>query len=373
MKETASLSLEAKAAIVGAFYALERLFSASGKQGTTLTNLNSVLGISTETLQRYEYAARQVGVTNQELDGTFKSMQSTMTKTLMGEGAPKGFARVAQLTGNMTPADIKRFVEHPELLLQKLQEYAAKETNTGLKNEVLKSFGLSDSMIAAVNRKAFTPEILAKAPTYSDNEINQLDKANIAWSNLSTKIEMAVGKFNAAHGGELVKDISLITDQVLKLADAFQVLSEKFGLFEKFGHVLEGISNILKLTNETVDAVNSGKVKEGGLLHTDDKTVSEFTNSPLMRFLKGDFSGAADQLKENFNTPAGVEPRIIGSPIAPSPPSVAPKDNGSNQNINVNQTLNFQHDGTNAKQTGDSVKKAVRDSYRQLSSQAQGT
>src|SRR5580698_7170089 len=159
LSETASLSLEAKAGIVGAIYALERLFATSGKAGTNLANFNAVTGESVKTLQQYQYAARQVGISNEDVEGSFKGLQSAMTKTLIGEGAPKGLARVGLLTGGISQQDIKKFAEQPQLLIQRLQEYSKKETNIGLRNETLKSFGISEGMIAALSRQAFRPDV----------------------------------------------------------------------------------------------------------------------------------------------------------------------------------------------------------------------
>lgn len=262
LKGLGSMSLEAKAAILGAMYALERLFSRSGQAGTDLTNFSALLGGSTKTLQQYQYAARQVGVSNQETENTFKSLQSTMTKLRMGEGAPKGYAQVAMLTGGITPQDVDRFMQNPELLLQKLQQYAQKEKRIGIRNEALKSFGLSDNMVAALSRNAFNPTTLQKAPTYSEKEISALDKANIAWSNLGTKIEMAIGHFNALHGGELVKDFTMLTDKVMKLTEAFLKLAETIHLFEGVGKVFEGLSLIFGGATDTVNKLKTPKGRE---------------------------------------------------------------------------------------------------------------
>lgn len=348
LQETASMSLEAKAGIIAALYALERLFATSGAAGTGLTNFNATLGVSTKTLQQYQYAARQMGVSNQEVEGSFKSLQSTITKTLMGEGAPKGLARLAQLTGELGQGDLLKFQQNPELLLQRLQQYAQKEKNAGLRNEVLKSFGVGDNMAAALTRGAFTQQSLAKAPTYSDKEIGSLDRANIAWSNLGNKIEMAVGHFNAEHGGQLVKDISKLTDQVLKLVDAFAKLAEKLKVFQVIGKAFEGWSLIFQGLNSSVDNVTKDKGGvAAGLYHENDRLVK----------------GLFEAMKGGLDT---VLPEI--TPTIPK--TAAP---GSTQNINVNQNLNFQHDGKDSHKTSDSVKKAVRDSYRQMSAQGQGS
>lgn len=440
LKDTASISLEAKAGILAAMYALERLFATSGKAGTDLTNFNATVGASVQTLQKYQYAARQVGVSNQAVEGSFRALQVAMTKTLMGEGAPKGLARVAQLTGTIGADDLKKFADNPELLIQRLQEYAKRETNKGLRNEVIKSFGIGEDMAAALSRGAFKPEVLQKAPTYSDKEINKLDQANIAWSNLGNKIEMAVGHFNAKHGGELVGDISKITEKVLKLAEAFMKFSEAIKLFDLIGKSFEGWGIIL---DGLVVAVNSVKdtfedldifsgTKQEKLEQpdfTNDKTPNVF--HPVLKDLFGSNPKAEEKIpvqktekempeapesgipvkmapteKENapplspvgsggmidvsklnsmFAAKEQVAPPKLKLVVPPSPmlptsksvlPPVPPSAAGAGgpmQNIEVNQNLNFNHDGTDVKRTGDSVKKSVKDAFRQMSAQGQGS
>src|SRR5690606_31861901 len=99
--------------------------------------------------------------------------------------------------------------------------------HAGLRNEVLKSFGLGDDMIAALTRNAFTPEVMAKAPLYSDAEIERLDKANAAWKNLGQTIQMAFGRFNSEYGPEMVQNISNLVPEVIRLTEAFTQLADK--------------------------------------------------------------------------------------------------------------------------------------------------
>lgn len=259
LKGLASVSLEAKAAILAAMYGLEQLFQKSGAHGTSLTNLNAVLGVSTKTLQQYDYAARQVGVSNAETEGSFKALQSAMTKTALGKGAPEGLAQVAMLTGGISAQDVNNFMKNPEALLQRLQQYAQKEKRVGIRDEVLKSFGLGDNMIAAVSRNAFRPDVLKNAPVYNDNEVKALDKANIGWSNLTNKIEMAVGHLNAAHGGQLVKDFSKLVDLGLKFSDILLTFAERM-------HVFEGIEFVFDHINAGAQSLLSGLAQVANLL-----------------------------------------------------------------------------------------------------------
>jgi hypothetical protein len=503
LKGLGSMSLEAKAAIVGAMYALERLFSKSGQAGTDLTNFNALLGGSTKTLQQYQYAARQVGISNEETEGTFKALQSSMTKLRMGEGAPKGYAQVAMLTGGITSQDVERFMQNPELLLQRLQQYAQKEKRLGLRNEALKSFGLSDNMVAALSRGAFTPQVLSKAPTYSDKEISALDKANIAWSNLGNRIQMAIGHFNARHGTELVKDFTVLTDKVLALANAFMKLSEAVHLFEFLNKSVQGLTMLMGVLTDSVNKLGSPKgrdelktdtedlfkgmwesLKEGaenmffgnseeqekkpaakpgapteqkpGTPHKAPPQTGETKRHELRTVVHKVFqkeAGVFRPITEDLfgkNPPAkipetavtkttqpetkvvhgGKETTVINNnvtkesvPVHPKiapgketvikggekethtvikpgkehakndrpqlrlvvPPTAVsattgspkvPRDNGgkvTTQNFNVNQSFSYSHDGKDQKQTADTMKKAVQEAFRQMSSQVQGS
>lgn len=421
LKETASTSLEAKAAILGVIYSLQRMFSISGQIGTDLTNFNATLGVSTKTLQQYQYAARQVGVSNQAMENTFRALQESMTRTLMGEGAPEGLAQFALTVGDITPQDIDEFAKNPAKLLQKLQDYAQKEQNVGRRNKVLKSFGIGDDMIAALSRKAFTPDVLQRAPTYSEAEIKALDRANVAWDNLGTKIQMAFGRFNAMHGGKLVSDISTLTDSVLKLADAFLKLANTIKLFQWFDKAIKGWSAVFEGIASSVTTIQKSAA---------DPKYAESVNKDLDQYYQASpsfmkslfdflFNEEIDQkqtqdrmerLKEIYKNkaaenaakgitgpaqrsmdPASMVPNAyakpwwelklgesiwsksewLASPKIPETPKGG--DSKTVQEINVNQTLNFQHDGTNPGRAAQSHKDAIQKAFRQMSAQAQGS
>lgn len=359
LKDISSTSLETKAALLGALYVLERMFATSGAAGTGLTNFNASLGVTAKTLQQYQYAARQMGVSNQEVEGSFRSLQAAMTKTLMGHGAPAGLARVAKLTGEISRGDILKFQQNPDLLIQRLQEYAKKEKNAGLRNETLKSFGQGDGMIAALARGGFSQAVLSRAPIYGDRELQQLDRANIAWSNLGTKIEMAIGHFNAMHGGQLVNDLTKITTQVIRLVEELTKLADKVKVFAALNAVLGGIVSTLGLLNIMIGEATGQDTTEdrksiggniGAGLNARDKV-----DKAIIGFLS---SGLKEDQSKMLGAPE-MSAQLLGG------------KSGATQNINVNQNLNFQHDGKDHKKTSDSVKHAVRTSFYQISAKNQ--
>ncbi len=326
LQETGSMALETKAALVAALYAVERLFTASNRAGSGLQNFNAVVGVSTDTLQEYQYAAQQVGVSNDSVANTFKTLQSTMQKILMGEGVPKGLARVALTVDEMSPEDINEYAKAPQKLLMKLQEYAQKETSTSMRNEVLKSFGVGDDMIAALSRKAFRPEVMQKAPKYNQGEIGQLDKNNAAWANLGQKMEMAFGKFNAKHGGEIVAELSKIIDKVLQLADAFMILAEKLQLFELFGDAVKGWTAIFSGVSSAVDTI-SGAIDDPKKAETLKSNVKSFfvNDAPLYmetigRGVMGDKS-YEDQMKATDFVKSNMTQKPQEQRVSPRMPS----------------------------------------------------
>lgn len=463
LKDVASTSLEAKAAIIGAVYALERLFATSGQVGTNLTNFSTLTGVATKTFQEYAFAASRVGATNQETEATFKSLQASMAQQLLTGKGPAGIAQVSMKVGGFTREDIANFAKQPQLLIQKLQEYAKKETNVELANSILKTFGLSDNLIAALRAGVFNQENFKKAPLYTDKEIESLNKANIGWADLGRHFEMAFGHFNAAFGPQIVGFITKIGDSVLRLGealvklasskdvlksfenikaptsiaadwkelivqaealkkafsnltgveDAFKVLDtiiKGWGLiFGNMAIVLDGIATLNKATaglspeeRGKRDITNPAHVIGGG----EDKGKESLGERLENAFLAGGQGGgesllgilvdylsrlphAGNETKYDQKTGKELAPatpekspslRLVPSPSASSvyPRSIAPPvsaavGNGSTQNIEVNQNLHFQHDGKDAAKTGDSTKKAVKDAFRQLPSQAQGS
>lgn len=364
LKETWSTGLAAKAAIVGVLYAMNRLFSSSAQFGAGLKNFNAAFGVSARTLQQYQYAARQVNATNQTVENSFRGLQSAATKALTNQGAPSGTARVAQFLGMAPEQMIGLFSEaasgRPELLLQALQKYAQLDKDIGLRNESLKSFGVGEDMVAALDRNAFRPEVLDRAPLYSDKEVQNLDKVQVKLANLSNQIEMTFGRFTAKHGEDIIKGISDITGEVLSLVNALIKLEEKVGVF---GWLAEGLmfatKGLSKGTQGVIDAATS-----------DDKSVWDYLkeNSAFYQLFK-----ARDELEKarnEANKPAAL-PRVApsGGLIKPqtAPGAITPGQQGAQ--INVNQTFNI--DGGDPNEVAGVTKRAVQSAFRQMYTQSQ--
>jgi len=334
-----SMSLEAKAAIVGALYGLERMMNQSAQLGSNLTNFEQLTGLSAKSLQQWQYAARQAGVSSEELTGNLKSVQQSMSNMLMGKGAPEGMGLLANKVG-FDPARARDTF----YVMEQLQKFAQSDVPKDLQNNVLKSFGLGEGTIAAMRRNVFRPEVFKQAPTYNDGQLKQLDRVNVAWSNLGQKIQMAFGAFTSKHGMQLVSEISKITTEVFKMADAFMKLAEKLKFFELIARVFTGWGLIFNGITNSVNEITSNK---GGAFEG------------FKTFLKDAASGAKDAARGAYMT-------FTEDSVAPPAPAGA-RNNVNNNSTTINQNLNFQHDGKDAVKTSGSVKEAVQKAFRQNS------
>lgn len=360
MAQLGSSTLATKAMIIAAGYALNQLFKSTAKVGFGLNSMNHELGISTKELQQYQYAARQVGISNEAVSSSFKSMQQAVTSQLLGESQIAGLRLVSEATktsgdemnrlfnlasqGDLTP------------LFQKLQEYAQIEKNEGLRNQMLSSFGLSGEMIAGMSQNAFRPDVLAKAPTYSDAEIQKLKQAGAAWDNLGNKIEMAWGRFAADRGPDLIKQLEPLIGKTLELVKALDVLADKIGLFEGIGAILDFATGVTGGAAKLADA--AGNKDKSFLQEAADQSF-------IFQWLKSKLEGTESPAFGSA-IPAA---RDIARPQVGSPNQVSNTSNSEtkNQNITINQTVNV--DGGDPKKIADQLKRETSRAYRQMSAQ----
>jgi hypothetical protein len=331
MKGLGAMSLEAKAAILAAFYAIGRLITTTGGVGTSLSNYTTLTGLSAKTLQQYQWAAQQVVGTNVNVQKSFEGLQTRVAQFFRGEGGIKGLPWVAQTVG-MTLKEFYGAMNNPELLLQKLQQFAQSKLPAALKRDILSSFGLDDPMMTALMAPgggAFRPSVLKRAPFYSEGEIASLHKADVAWSNMLKKIEMAFGRFNAVHGPQLAQDIGKIADQVIRLTENLTKLAEKAKVFKLIADSFKGWDLI----------VGSAADMAGGKFEDYRVGGSKYQTGP--EFWEGVFN--------YFRNPKDI-----------------PGYQATKPSVTVNQNLNFQHPGTDAQKTGDSTKAATKEAIAQM-------
>lgn len=431
LKEVSSTSLEAKAAIVAAVYALQRLFDASGKRGTELSNYNAQLGLSTKTLQEYSYAARQAGASNEEMMQSFTTISKEMTNIRMGKSGPAGMQQLSQWYAQFVNGvgfgreDIEKFRQKPEEFIKAMQQIA----QSGKVDKKVFSAALDflpGNVIAAINKNAFTPENLAKAPTYSDKEVDKLQKAQAAWGNFFEKFEMMIGRINAKYGEKVVNGLGKVADSVGKVIEASVKFSDKVSLVDGITKSLDifaqGIANFGDMLNKMItsawfkylmntsgdkiisdlkfaaDPKGSGKtVSPGNVAKNyvnsltedgeDRQRFLDFTLNFLQNLFevmgtkKNDISKVPSQRQDEKNTTAPVPgsqqkegapatfPNGVPSGANPAPNAPPVVNHAKNQQVEFNQTFNFQNDGKDANVVANAVRQANQTAFRTFTTQ----
>lgn len=386
----ASVSLEAKAAIVGAIYALERLMSASTQRGTELSNLNALTGISVKQLQQWQYAARQAGESNEEFTGSLKSVYDKMAQMKLNKGAPEGLDIVAQTVG----FDVKKAYSDVFYVFEQLQKFAHSNVPTDIQNQILKSFGVSENTIAAFRKGVFNATNLKSAPLYSGLETKQLTATGVAFDNLETKVSMFFGHFTAKNGQDIVKTLSQVADQALRVATAFERIADKLQIFSLIGKAFGGWSVILNAIADATDGKKSitGQRKEAqDTLNINQEQANIKINrqnlSSTLNSATGFFPSLIASLKDNL-----IESKLLLNPqdlqngqnftdyshgvlklfdnfVSP----LRQQNQSTNNNANINQNLYFQHSGQDQQQVRDTHKESIAQAYKQAFGQSQAT
>jgi hypothetical protein len=327
VKDLGSQSLAAKAALVGVVYGLERMMSQSATAGMSLLQFSKYTGLSTQTLQEYQYAGRQFGIETEEMTSSLKGLQSVVANMQAGMGAPAGLQYIGELLGDLDEEKIKDSANGVFYLFQKLQE-ASQKGNTAFMNEQLRSLVGNEKIIAGMRANIFTKDMFSKAPKYNEAQINSLAKTDVMMGNVKERWNKAFGFFTAKHGQQIASGINTISGAVINLLNSLMQVAEKFHIFEWIGKMITGWANLLNL----ISGKDSGGAT-GGM-------------EGLKLFLNGIKESAKDSIKS----------------ILPS----IPESSGPSSMNNIEQNLYFNHDGRDALETASSTRTAFNQAFRQM-------
>lgn len=354
----------AKAALAGMMYGLEKLMSNSAQAGMALNQFQTLTGISADTLQRWQYAARQAGVSGEEMSSAFKSVQNAMTNISLGKAPPEYLAQLGQKVGfDMNKAKDTVYV------MQKLQEFA-KVTPPNIASTMLKSFGLGEGTISAMQKGVFNKKNFDSAQVYSGGEVNKLAKVDAAWENLGNKIKMAMGHMTAKNGLELVKDVDRLAVSLLKVANALVIIGDKLKIFKAIGLLAQGVGDYLNAFTDKIENAESTSAKQ-------DKIAAAGGPSALkQKWFMFKSKSAKDPtaeynrlINEDIQNNRGTNK---GNFLAPPMPRLGGKEEGKKVEHNMNQTVHI-HGVKDSKDAAHEIKKQIHSAYRQLPGQAQGS
>ena len=382
--EIASTSLETKAAILGAVYALEQLTAGAAQRGAHLENLAAYLETDTKFLQQWSYAAQQGSISNEEFEGTLVSIQNKIKAYRANEALPKGSAIFAQETGFDFTKNFKLEDIFPKLLeFAKNTQYSKENIET-----ILEAWGFTPNEIGAAFKDKFKEANVGAAPFISNKENSQLAKVNVEWENLETKVKMFIGHLTAKDGEEAVNNLSKMADSVFRIANDIERIATKLGIFKLIGESFEGWDTILDFVANKLEGNKNTQEKSLAAQEQLDNLQQNLENKKRRNNLENFFPSQLNDLKSNIydnfkrlNVPVenygftdysqGIL-KLFDRSI--TPPVPYNQNLGSQpQNININQNLNFQHPGTEIIPTVDSFKTAIVQASSMFSARSRST
>lgn len=353
-----------KAAIVGAVFGFERLMSFSAKTGAGLKEFSMLTGLSTEQLQKYQFAGRQFNATNESIAGSIKAMQSAIGRQMLEGGAVLGLEQLQLEVG----FDITRAEHDIDYAMQKLQQFAA-TTSIGVvkRNEILRSFGISDDVISAMAQMAFTRKNMANAPLFNNQDRDALAKMNAEMAEFYNSLKMSVGVLMSAVGPEITSGLKDISKMIFDFANG---INKNSSALLGFKTMIAGIFDVIKIGTQLIIKLFEiiGNFTSGFDKFTDESLDKNFGGALGDLFNKS-IKGIVDSLGLDI-----IDNKTIENVVPKSNEIIVPQNKSTQSNsININQSLNFNGDGENAREVGREVKTSSTDvfqqAFRQLNSQ----
>ncbi len=229
IKQVASSSLAAKAAIVGAIYALERMTAAAGTHGVDLQKFSNLTGLSTDYLQRWQYMAKMSGESADSMKNSIMGVQGAMTKMALGQGQPGGLAEVARVVGGL---DINK-LQDTFYMMTKLREYAQKEKNVPWANQMLATFGIGPDTIATMRSSKMELDKISNGNILSEKQIAQLARVNQAWEKFWHTLQMVRDQLVATYGGTAIKSFENAFKFLGEVAKNLQAITKEIPILQK--------------------------------------------------------------------------------------------------------------------------------------------
>jgi hypothetical protein len=358
------MAWEAKAAIVAALYSLEQMMKGSADRGAKLVNFAAFTGLSLVELQRWQKVGEQFQVTNEDMESSIIKLQSAMAKMRLGQGAPEGFAVFAKAM-HLGKDEMEKIKSDPFYFLKQLQGYV-QTAKTPAEKSIVNQFAssmLTQPMSAAMSRNAYTDKNLGGVSTLSAKQAQSLANIDRAWTQLWQKFQFAMDGFVSKHGMKTISDLSKLSVEFIKFAEALVKLSDKMKVLNGLSNILEAWAKMLGFLSDPVKKMSTmGATLKAA---TGNNMIEAAKKVPTLKIAASPFIAFFDMLKSGaeHNKKMFQEGKPIGEELA-LPNSPATMQSGEN---NIAITNNFSdNNGEKFQKTGDAVYDGVMKAYRNM-------
>lgn len=200
LTDITSVSLEAKAALVGVAYGFEYLTSRSAEKGMGLARFGVEVDASVEKIQKWQYAARQTGETNEGIAASIRGVSQTMLDYSKGLTFPMGLSRISEVLRSAGREFDPSRVRDVLYMMDKVKEYVELDVDPkDLRNEVVTSVGVIKSSIPTLVLFKGKIDDISRSKILNDAQIEQLKVTHQRVRDLKDQLERFVDAQVAAY------------------------------------------------------------------------------------------------------------------------------------------------------------------------------
>lgn len=168
---------------------IKRMSTNSQNAGQSLRDFENNTGVSARTLQRWQHAGRKAGASAESMRQSFSSLGEALAGQRWGDPI-EGFEIVNAFT------ELRKIDTTDTLgVMKELRKFAQMDLPQFTAVEItrwLRSFGLTDDVIAAMKRGELSESHMRGARLYDANKIKQLAKNRNKWADISDKWEKTI-------------------------------------------------------------------------------------------------------------------------------------------------------------------------------------
>src|SRR5574343_461159 len=207
-------------------------------------------------LQKWQQAGRNFGLANEEVTSSIEAVQDAMTEMMYSGRAPEAFSALENAVGFDRAKAKDTFY-----VMDKIQEYVKKIGDPALRNKLAQSFGVSKNLIGVMANMKGKISDIKPINLISEGEQNRLMKMNVAITELGTKWQVGLSRIFAKNGGGLVKDVTKLSDAILKMSSAVTDLLASTGAIELMSKAIDGWAMGIKLLADYLGYKNTDQAK----------------------------------------------------------------------------------------------------------------
>ena len=210
LKNIGTSSLEAKAALLAALYAADKLFTTSANFGHNLEEFNRETGMSAIKLQQWQKALEPLGVSTDETEQAIRGLQKTMTDLAFNHAPNEKFSLLSQMAG-FTIADASK-LENLFPIFEKIRAYTQKAYKTPgekpIANAILAdAVHISGTLAQGLANLPKNPEQMG-IKVLNQHELDNLEKLYKTIIKIKQELKLLQDQFAATFGPTLAGNLA---------------------------------------------------------------------------------------------------------------------------------------------------------------------